>query len=329
MSAPQKRAARLVRCYPPAWRARYGDEFTELLVADLIERPYSPVRTADVARSALLARLAGRGLAGGSLAPADQLRSSLAALAVCVALFLTFGVGLWSQLTIGWQWSAPDAPATALAMAAMSAALLALVAIGLLAAAPIAFAAIASIARRDGARVRGSVVLFVLGACVLIVGSLHFAHGWPGTGGRPWADKSLVPAGPASFAWASTLSITSYWAHPGRLGAFPAAEVAWMALAPLAIGVTAVGAARTVARLRLSPRVLRFEAALAGAATIAMLGFLGGAAAWALGSDPGPRRLFSSGAIDVLDLAMMAVALAPALRIARRAVGISRRVSPR
>jgi hypothetical protein len=104
-----------------------------------------------------------------------------------------------------------------------------------------------------------------------------------------------------------------------------------MAIAPLAIAFTAAGAARTVARLSLSPRVLRFEAVLASAATIAMLGFLGGAAAWALGGHPGPRRLFSAGAIDVLDLAMMALALAVALRIARRARGIAQRVrlSPR
>ncbi|MGH2850618.1 MAG: hypothetical protein ACRDLP_08385 [Solirubrobacteraceae bacterium] len=127
-----------------------------------------------------------------------------------------------------------------------------------------------------------------------------------------------MPAGLASFAWASTLSISAYWAHPGKLGAFPAAEVAWMAIAPLAIAVTVAGAATTVARLRLPACLLRLEAALAGAATIAMLGFLGGAAAWTLGGDTGPHRLFSSGAIDVLDVAIMALALAPALAIARR-----------
>jgi hypothetical protein len=36
-----RRAARLLRCYPKSWRARYGDEFAELLTADLSERPRS------------------------------------------------------------------------------------------------------------------------------------------------------------------------------------------------------------------------------------------------------------------------------------------------
>jgi hypothetical protein len=212
-------------------------------------------------------------------------------------------------------------------MQAMSGALLALAAIAAIAAAPVVVAALASLLRRDATRIGGPVALFALGVGVLAVGSLHFAHGWPGTGGRPWAEQHLVPAGLASFAWASTLSISAYWAHPGKLGAFPAAEVAWMLIAPLAIACTAAGAAKTVARLRLSPRLLRFEAVLAGAATIAMLGFLGGASAQALGSDPGPRRLFSSGAIDLLDVAMMALSLVPALAIARR-LRLSARSAP-
>jgi hypothetical protein len=60
---PARRARRLLRWYPPLWRARYGEEFAELLIADLAERPRSWRRTADVARAGLLARLAGAGLA--------------------------------------------------------------------------------------------------------------------------------------------------------------------------------------------------------------------------------------------------------------------------
>ena len=49
--------ASLLRWYPRAWRARYGEEFTELLTADLAERPRSAARTADVIRGGLVARL--------------------------------------------------------------------------------------------------------------------------------------------------------------------------------------------------------------------------------------------------------------------------------
>jgi hypothetical protein len=44
----------LLRWYPRAWRARYGEEFTELLLADLAERPRSAARTADVIRGGLV-----------------------------------------------------------------------------------------------------------------------------------------------------------------------------------------------------------------------------------------------------------------------------------
>ena len=56
MSAPATRgaagarAARLLRWYPEAWRSRYGEEFTELLIADIAERPRARSRTADVLR---------------------------------------------------------------------------------------------------------------------------------------------------------------------------------------------------------------------------------------------------------------------------------------
>ena len=34
------------------------------------------------------------------------------------------------------------------------------------------------------------------------------------------------------FGWASTLSVTSYWAHPAALASSPPAELAWMVLSP-------------------------------------------------------------------------------------------------
>lgn len=51
--------ALLLRCYPPAWRARYGDEFAALLE----ERPLGPFDVADVLLGALDAHLHLRGLA--------------------------------------------------------------------------------------------------------------------------------------------------------------------------------------------------------------------------------------------------------------------------
>ncbi|HEU5243039.1 MAG TPA: hypothetical protein VFU33_01445 [Gaiellaceae bacterium] len=84
----ERRARRLLRWYPQAWRARYGEEFTQLLVDDIRERPHSWRRTLDVARSGLAARLeqgplprsrlAGAGLVlGAALAAAAALHATL------------------------------------------------------------------------------------------------------------------------------------------------------------------------------------------------------------------------------------------------------------
>ena len=95
MSGPRERAARLLRWYPRDWRARYGEEFTELLIADLAERPRSAARTADVIRGGIVARLTDAGLCGfapdGAERAGKRARASLASLACCAAVFL--GVG--------------------------------------------------------------------------------------------------------------------------------------------------------------------------------------------------------------------------------------------
>ena len=58
--AAARRARRLLRWYPRAWRSRYGEEFTELLISEIGERPRSPARTADVIRGGIVTRLADR-----------------------------------------------------------------------------------------------------------------------------------------------------------------------------------------------------------------------------------------------------------------------------
>ena len=79
----ERHAARLLRCYPRAWRERYGEEFAALLMEEWAERPRSPRRSADVMASGLVARLSGAGLTGGMLDGPAQARASLAALDLC------------------------------------------------------------------------------------------------------------------------------------------------------------------------------------------------------------------------------------------------------
>src|ERR1700733_5725435 len=102
---PAGRAARLICWYPKSWRARYGEEFAELLIADITERPDSVARTLDVARGGIVARLTGAGLTGYPAATTRHVTARLVSLGCAQAVFLGFGAAMWSQLTIGWQWS--------------------------------------------------------------------------------------------------------------------------------------------------------------------------------------------------------------------------------
>lgn len=76
----ERRARRLLHWYPKRWRTRYGDEFTQLLIDDIGDRPRSWRRTLDVAHSGLAARLP-RELPRRSLATALGLMGILAFLA--------------------------------------------------------------------------------------------------------------------------------------------------------------------------------------------------------------------------------------------------------
>lgn len=323
MSSPQtnleRRAERLLWWYPRNWRHRYGDEFTELLIADLSDEPRSWRRAGDVAWSGLTARLTNAGLTSHATDPVDQVPASLASLSVSSGVFLAFGVAIWSQLTIGWQWSAPTTGATYAAMIVMSAAILVLFLLALLAAVPIGYFVLAGLARRRSQGLGLPALAFLAGVAVLVLGGHHFGNGWPGTGGHRWALQGLVPGGVAAFSWASTLSVSSYWAHPHALASFPVGEIAWMAVSPIAMVFVVLGAAKTIRRLYPGPKVLRFEARLALVAGFAMAAFLLGACAWVLGGAPGPKDLFHTGAIDVAGVAAMALALTVAYRASRRA----------
>ena len=323
-----RRARQLLRWYPRAWRDRYGEEFAELLISDIAERPRSAARTLDVARGGIVARLAGTGLCGIPVA-GEQPARCLAALGACLAVFVVVGAAMWSQLTVGWQWQAPGSAAATAGMVAMSGAMLAFAALAVLGAAPVAWVVIARLAR--GPR-RGHlivpVLVFAASLAVLFIGGRHFGNGWPGTGGHPWAGgavrigghewigRGLVPGGFAAFSWAATLSVTTYWLHPAALAAFPALEVGWMVTSPLLLGGAIWSAAMLVRRAGLSPRVLAFEGRLAGVACAAMMAFFAGCGSWVAS---GGQGLFRAGTIDAAGVVVLALVLALAGQAVRRA----------
>lgn len=248
----RRRAVRLLRWYPKEWRNRYGEEYVELLVSDIEERPTSLRRGLDVVLSGVLARFAAAGLGGQPLDLHDSDHRCLVAIGGALTIFVVFAFAIWSQLTIGWQWSEPDTIATSWAMIVMSAAIVALSALCVASAAPVFWAIERGFARGLATETLRPLLVAIAGIVFLLVGSHHFANGWPGTGGHGWSNQGIVPGGVAAFAWASTLSVSSYWAHPAALMNFPTGEVVWMLLSPIAVASALVGSANVVRRLDLS-----------------------------------------------------------------------------
>ncbi len=327
-AAPQARARRLLRWYPARWRTRYGEEFAELLAAEIAERPRSRRRTADVAAAGLRARIAAAGLAGFPVDQAGARRAALASAACCAAAFASLGGSMWSQVAVGLQWTVPPDHAVSLAFALMSAGLLALAVLALLAAAPVAAAAWSLAVSGRGRPLAGPLALAAAGLTTLVIGGRHFGNGWPGTGGHLLRHQDLVPAGVAAFCWAATLWVTSYWLHPAALAAFPAAELAWMLISPAAVGAVVTGVLRVLARVELSPRALSCERILGSVALAGMAAFLLGAALWVTSPAAALPALLHAGLIDRAGLAALlltgAVALAAARRIRGPAIGIVR-----
>jgi hypothetical protein len=343
-AAGERRAARLLRWYPAAWRTRYGAEFTELLLAEFADQPRSWRRAADVARSGLLARLTAAGLTSSCADPASQLRVSLVTTGCALGTFLTFGIAMLAQLATGWQWGTPPAAATSAGAIIMTLAAAGIGLVALLAAGPLAWLTAVTLirgrarrcdparrrdrapadrrsARRDR-RLAAAAGLLLAGASVLVTGARHFQNSWPGTGGTA-GHHGLMPGGLAAFGWAATLSVSSYWAHPGELLRFPAAELAWMALSPAALACMVAGAAMIARRLPMPGRLMTYLTRLAAAAALGACCFFTGAACWVFSQESGRAGLFHAGALDVTGLAVMTLAVAVAVRaaVSARAAG--------
>ena len=327
MTADDRNAAaarRLLLWYPRAWRFRYGEEFAELLAADLADQGSSWRRTWNVAGTGLRARLAMAGLTGHPLDPPLAARAGLATVAGCVAGSALAGAAMWSQLAIGLQWSAPGSGGITPALDLMSCAIVVLAVLALLAAAPVAWTAVAAAIGGRGRQLRGPALLLAAGLTVLVIGGRHVANGWPGTGGHLLVHQGLVPAGIAAFGWAVTMWISSYWGHPAALAGFPPVQLAWMVLCPVAIGCVVTGAMQILRRAELTPRAFRYLAVLANVAWAGLAVLLGGAVCWLMSIDGGGTPLFRIGVIDRAGLAVLAVAACACGAAARRASAVAR-----
>jgi hypothetical protein len=263
---------RIVGLYPRAWRDRYGEEFHQLLVDRLADGSAGRWWWLNPAAHGLRARLA-----GPRATPTWP-----------AALFAVSAVSIWSQLAVGWHWARPANDQTGLGMVLMSAGLLLTVVGG------------AAHVRLVSWRTRSAATLLI-STVALLGGALYVGHHWPGAVGHPWSGRDLVPAPLARIAWAATLSVSAYWAHPHALEQLGSLQLGWMAASLLLLTTIALSAARVTRR----PAGRRSQLTIAGMGL-----FLIGALSWAVWGAPGPHGLYAPGVIDLVLVAANAGALA-------------------
>ena len=233
---------RLLRVYPPAWRARYGEE-----LMNLIEQLDGGARTSwrvrfDVVRAGLVERL--RGLAPNGLPPRERAREGSFLVLYAWMLFAVAGFGV-QKASEHWQAVTPTAK-QAVPAAAFDA---------LLAAAGV-----------------GS-TLVLLGVAVSLPRLAALIH----EGGWREIRRPIVRAALLSLLTAAATVGLAAWAHSltplarnGSDAAYSGAFLAWVVLFAACLFTWAAAAAATARHLTLSTGMLRFEVWLGAAVSAAM-----------------------------------------------------------
>jgi len=294
----------LLRCYPPAWRARYGEEL-EALIVDMTGGRVPWRMRLDVIRSGASERLRAAGFDPGD-PPAERARAGAVLVMWAWALFI-LGGAIVAKSTEHWQSAMPSGAGRAAASAAFTVLFWAAAFTGLVVLAGIV-AALPSMARmlRDGG-------WRAIRARIIVAVSLTVA---------------LVSATIAMAAWAHGLAPRLRNGHDAAYGA---AFLAWAVLSAATLLAWTSAAGRTAFRLRLPGPVLRLQALLACVAEGGMAVVAAATIAWwALVAESSPGALVggpTSGRAPVivpsltLALALMLGATALGALGARRAAG--------
>lgn len=307
------------------WRARYGAEFAELLIADLAERPRSARRTVDVAAAGLRARLACAGLSRHGLGPVPDPGTGLATASVSAAGFAILGLAEASQLGIGVQWlkalalSPEHRSWLSLAMALMSAALAGFALLALAAAMPLGLAVARAWRAGQAGTLRGPLLVIGTAVTTLLVGGRHFGNGWPGTGSQYWFGHGT--AGVAAFGWAATSWFTSWWVHPGLLATMPTTRICWQVVSLTAWIALLTGAWRIVRELASGHRASAYGRRLFRLAGWCAAGFGVGTLLWLAAAPAGPAGPIHFGLVNLGGLGASLVALVVALAALRQVGG--------
>ncbi|HVY10391.1 MAG TPA: hypothetical protein VHB18_09625 [Mycobacteriales bacterium] len=236
-SRSEERALGLLRWYPRSWRARYGEEFAALLIADIDEHPSALRRDLNVRWHGAKARLAAAGLAPG-LRDGGAARS---ARALAIACFLACTTSLWAHV-LNASSSAPTAHPPVVAMRIVIGATFGFLCLQ-------AGAGLVGLTRRTGRAVRDDAVRHLAPALLTVgIGVAVFTAGLVAV----WSQLRYGITF-ASVTQITTLSLSHEWSYVGQL---PDWLLGWMVMSPLAFLAIAGGLAQLQRHLP-APRIER------------------------------------------------------------------------
>jgi hypothetical protein len=286
--SPRARAV-LLRCYPPAWRARYGPELEQVMLARLGEGAASWRIAADIVATGARERLRAWGLAGNDGSTEDQARSGVLLVLGSWALLTLGDAGVrkfsehWEGLTPGSRRALPAGAFDALRVAGVLGT--ALLAAGMLLALP----RLVALLRSGGwsALRRPALRAFAL-------------------------TSGLVLATAGLAGWAHGLNAAQ---RNGSDTAYVIAFLTWGALAALTLLAWTLLAGRCARLIEPSGVLLRREASLALAVALAALVATGSTALWwgalaALAPSVLHGRAAGGGSALVFPLALDAITMA-------------------
>jgi hypothetical protein len=248
-----RRALRLLRWYPPAWRDRYGEEFVDLMEQELADTPRSVKRTANVVVKGLIARLGDVGLVRPALEVAKPEGVSVATGFVLAALFAPLALHYWSDAMIRWnqnpRWtsSIPISILTACATVLMATVLL--LAIGILVA--LLAAAGRSIGRGERSRIIGPLAVILGSGSILGLTAYLSLTNLVSRGGFQWTHPGNAIKQLAGIALSATDNSSWMWNSPLRR--FAAAPGLLAAALPMVLVAFALAVAALARRVHYSP----------------------------------------------------------------------------
>ena len=269
-----RRAARLLRWYPPAWRERYGEEFADHLEQEFADRRVDLRRSLDVAHKGLVARIDDVGLSTSAVSPGGQTRAALGTSFVFMALVAVPALNFWSRAML--MWSArtyhPIPVDATTGILTVTTGLL-LIVLGVTVLIVLVFAV------RQTVRGRGRRIVTPLVCAVGSGAFLYYSVRWlPNMlaryshmfqGGYRWTHPGPAAYGLAVIAHQVTQPWISMW-NPGISGE-PTSRAVMNDLAPLAVLVFAVAMAFLVRRVEL-PRIGQ----RLGSVTVVLISILSG-----------------------------------------------------